>query len=92
MWQCIVCGEYMYSEETFLKHCGKMVQWINGIEGKGVNNMESPVVKIHVSGWIEMSQENLNNLMAYDDPHQGLLYSLHMGYCESSNLVFEPEE
>ena len=81
----------MYSEETFLKHCGKLVQWISGIEGKGVN-MNSPIVKIKVSGWIEMSQENLDKIMTYSDPHTGLAYSIHMGYCDASNLEFNTEE
>jgi hypothetical protein len=81
----------MYSEETFLKHCGRLTQWINGIEGKGVD-MNSPTVKIKVSGWIEMSQENIDRLLTHSDPHTGLVYSIHMGYVDARNLDFELEE
>lgn len=91
LWQCVVCQEYMYSEETFLKHCGRLTQWVNGIEWKGVD-MSSPMVKIKVSGWIEMSKENLDLLLTHADPHTGLVYSIHMGYCDASNLEFDPEE
>ena len=91
MWQCVECKEYMYSEEVYLKHCGRMVQWINGIEGKGVD-MDSPLVKVHVSGYIEMSQENLDTIMTHEDPHTSLIYSVHMGYVNASELIFDPEE
>ena len=91
MWQCIVCQEYMYSEEVYLKHCGRMVQWVNGIEGKGVD-MSSPLVKIHVSGYIEMSQENIDTILTHDDPHTSLIYSVHMGYVNAKELIFDPEE
>lgn len=91
MYQCIVCREVVYTEDTVLKHCGRLRQWVRGIEGKGVD-MKSPTVKIKVSGYIEMSQENLDTLLAYDDPHMGLVYSFHMGYVNTSNLAFEPIE
>lgn len=81
----------MYTEDTMLRHCGKLTQWIAGIEGKGVN-MNSPIVKIKVSGWIEMSQENLDTLLTHDDQHTSLVYSIHMGYVDATNLDFETEE
>lgn len=87
MYQCVVCNEYMYTEDVLLKHCGKLTQWIKGIEGKGVN-MSSPMVKIHVSGYVEMSQENLDTILKYDDPHIGLVYSLHMGFVSTGKLEF----
>lgn len=49
-------------------------------------------VKVNVGGYVIMSRENLDRILAYDDPHLGLVYSLHMGYTDTSNLVFEPEE
>jgi hypothetical protein len=82
-----MCKKYIYTEDTTLRHCGKLTQWILGIPGRGLN-MDSPKVKIKVSGYIEMSEENLDNILAYDDPHQGLVYSIHMGYCDASNLQF----
>ena len=91
MWQCVVCREYMYSEDVHLRHCGKMVQWINGIEGKGIK-MDSPMVKIHVTGYIEMSQENLDTILTHEDPHTSLIYSMHMGYVNAKELTFDPEE
>lgn len=54
--------------------------------------MANEKVKIKVSGFIEMSQENFDTVMGYDDPHTGLIYSIHMGYCNANNLIFEPEE
>jgi hypothetical protein len=68
-----------------------LTSWLSGIEGKGID-MSSPIVKIKVSGYITMTKENLDNILAYDDPHTGLVYSIHMGYCNPSNLEFEPEE
>jgi len=91
MYQCVVCREHIYTEETFLKHCGRLTQWVAGIEGKGVN-MNSPIVKIKVSGYIEMSQENLDRIMTHTDQHTGLVYSIHMGYVDASGLEFEPVE
>lgn len=90
MWQCVVCQEYMYSEDVHFKHCGRMAQWINGIEGRGID-MESPMVKIHVTGYIEMSQENLDTILTHDDPHTSLIYSIHMGYVNAKELTFDPE-
>jgi hypothetical protein len=91
MWQCVECKEYIYSEDVLLKHCHKLVQWVKGIEGKGID-MTSPMVKIKVSGYLEMSQESLDTVLGYEDPHTGLVYSIHMGYVNASNLAFEPEE
>lgn len=91
MWQCIKCKEFIKSENTMLKHCGTMVQWINGIEGKGID-MNSPMVKIHITGYIEMSQENLDTILTHEDPHTSLVYSLHMGYVNAKELTFDPEE
>ena len=90
MWQCVVCQEYMYSEDITLEHCDRLVQWINGIEGKGID-MNSPLVKIHVTGYIEMSQENLDTILTHEDPHTSLIYSLHMGYVNAKELTFDPE-
>ena len=92
MYQCVgKCKRYMYTENTFLKCCGRLTQWINGIEGKGVD-MDSPKVKIKVSGYLEMSQENLDRLMTHSDPHTGLVYSIHMGYCDASHIDFDVPE
>ena len=91
MWQCVICQEYIYSEDILLKHCNRLVQWINGIEGKGID-MNSPIVKIHVTGYIEISQENLDVILAHDDPHTSLIYSIHMGYVNAKELTFDPEE
>ena len=90
MWQCVMCQEYMYSEDILLKHCNRLVQWINGIEGKGID-MNSPIVKIHVTGYIEISQENLDVILAHDDPHTSLIYSIHMGYVNAKELTFDLE-
>lgn len=91
MWQCVKCREYFYSEDSTTKHCGKLAMWVNGIEGKGID-MNSPMVKVKVSGYIEMSQENWNKLLTYADPHLGVVYSLHMGYVNTEGLEFEPVE
>ena len=50
-------------------------------------------VKIKVSGYIEMSEENLSSVLeSYgEDPHMGLVYSIHMGYTDASNLEFDIE-
>lgn len=81
----------MYTENTLLKHCGKLTQWVRGIEGKGVD-MNSPMVKIKVSGYIEMSKENLNIILGYEDAHTGMVYSIHMGYVKAENLEFDIPE
>ena len=81
----------MYTENTTLLHCGKLTQWINGIDGKGID-MESPIVKVKVSGFISMSQENLDRLLTHDDIHTSIVYAVHMGYVDASELIFEPEE
>jgi hypothetical protein len=47
-------------------------------------------MKIKVSGYIEMSVENFNVVMSHIDPHTSLVYSIHMGYVDASNLEFEP--
>ena len=91
MWQCVVCSEYMYSEDITLKHCRRLVQWIKGIEGIGID-MNSPMMKIHVTGYIEISQENLDTILSHEDPHTSLIYSIHMGYCNAKELTFDPEE
>lgn len=51
-------------------------------------------VKIKVSGYIEMSQENLERVLEvyHADAHMGLVYSIHMGYTDASNLEFDIEE
>ena len=90
LWQCIKCREYIYSEDVLLKHCDKLAQWVQGIEGKGID-MNSPRVRIKVSGYIEMSQESLNTILESDYPHTGLVYSVHMGYTDTQGLEFEPE-
>ncbi len=88
IYQCVECKEYFYTFDTTLVHCGKLTQWINGIPGKGID-MNSKIVKIKVSGWIEISQENLDTILKYEDPHMGLVHSIHMGYVNSDNLSFE---
>lgn len=87
LWQCVVCGECIHSENVAERHCGRLAQWVSGVEGKGVN-MESPKVQIQVSGHIEMSVEDLERILGYPDVQKGLVYSIHMGFCNSENLDF----
>lgn len=91
MYQCVVCDEYVYTEDVVSRCCGKLRQWINGVPERGIN-VDSPIVRVNVSGYIEMSKENLERLLNYDDPHMGLVYCIHMGYVKSDNLEFTPEE
>lgn len=49
-------------------------------------------VKVMVSGYITMSRENLNRILDYNDPVQGLCYSFSMSYCDKSNIEFSYEE
>lgn len=91
LWECIVCKENFYSENEVVLHCNKLVMWVAGIPGKGCN-LKSKIVKVKVSGWIELSEENLAILLSHNDPHMGILYALHMSYCDASNMTFEPEE
>lgn len=90
LWQCVKCKEYIYSENVLLIHCEKLTQWVEGIEGKGIN-MGSIKVKIKVSGYIEMSQENFNRILeVYNyDSHIGMVNAIPMGYVNASNLDFE---
>jgi len=67
------------------------MQWIAGIEGKGININEKRV-KIKVEGYIEMSEENLNILLSHNDPHKGIVYAIPMGYVNTERLEFEPVE
>jgi len=90
MYQCVVCRENIYTEDMMLRHCGRLTQWVAGLEGKGID-MKSPMIKIQVSGEIEMSQEALNGLLAQNDPHKAIVDALHMGYIKSSGLEFELE-
>jgi len=55
LWQCIECKEYIYSEDVLLRHCHRLVQWIQGIEGKGID-MASPKIRIKVSGYTAYSE------------------------------------
>lgn len=54
--------------------------------------MSEKKVKIKVGGHIEMSQENLEIFFTHADPHMSILYSLHTGCVDASNMTFEPEE
>lgn len=54
--------------------------------------MSNEKVKVKVSGYIELSQENLDILLSHNDPHMSIVYSMHMGYVDASNLEFDPEE
>ena len=54
--------------------------------------MKSDKVKVKVNGYIEMSQENLDRLLSQEDPHTSLLYSLHMGYVDAGNILFDPQK
>jgi hypothetical protein len=67
-----------------------LTQWVRGIDGKGIN-MNSPMVKIKVEGFIEMSEENLKIILGYgpESIHTGLVYSIHMGYVDSKGLEFD---
>lgn len=91
LWQCVVCEICLYSDNATEKHCGRLTQWVSGIEGKGVN-MSSPKIKIEVGGYIEMSLEDLERVLNYTDSHKGLVYSIHMGFCNSDNLTFTPPD
>lgn len=91
MYQCLVCKENFYTENTIMTHCGKLTQWVAGLDGKGID-MGSPKVKVKVSGYIEISQESLDTILGYDNPHTGLVYAIHIGYTDASNLDFELEE
>lgn len=51
--------------------------------------MKEEKVRIKVSGYIEMSKENLDTIMKYPDPHIGMIFCLHMGFVDSDNLDFE---
>jgi len=85
------CKKYIYTEDTFQKCCGRLMSWICGVEEIGMD-LKSKITKVKVSGWIELSKENLDRLMTHADPHTSLVYSIHMGYCDASNMTFEPEE
>ena len=54
--------------------------------------MKKEMIKIHITGYIEMSQENLESILAQEDPHTSLIYSIHMGYVNAKELTFDPEE
>lgn len=92
MYQCVVCGENILTEDQTLFHCDRLTQWVCGLDGRGMD-MNSIMVKIKVSGYVKMSQENLERILSYDESqqHTMLVYSLHMGYVDSSNLVFDTE-
>ncbi len=54
--------------------------------------MKDKKIKIKVSGHIEMSLENFALIMSHPDPHTSLVYAIHMGYSDASQLEFEPIE
>jgi hypothetical protein len=80
MYQCVVCKKNFYTSNKILKHCGTLTQWVSGIEGKGID-MNSPRVRIEVSGYIEIPQENLDVLMRFKDPHRGIVESISTRLC-----------
>jgi hypothetical protein len=88
LWQCVKCREYLFSENVIERHCGKLVQHIQGIEGKGID-MNSPIVRVKVSGYISMTEETLEDYLTRNDPHMSLVYALHMGFVDTSKLTFE---
>lgn len=90
MYQCVVCRKTVLTSDTVFRHCGKLTQWVSGIEGKGID-MKSPNVTIKVSGHITMSQESFETLQKawLEDLHMGLVYSIHVGFTDASGLVFE---
>jgi hypothetical protein len=49
-------------------------------------------MRVKVEGYIEMSVENFNVIMSHNDPHTSLVYSIHMGYVDASELEFTPVE
>lgn len=77
----------MCTENMLQRHCGKLTQWVAGIEGKGID-MAKPKVRVQVSGYIEIVRESFDRIMGYEDPHAGLVYAIHMGYTDASNLEF----
>lgn len=92
MYQCIVCKKNMYTHNQTLLHCGRLTQWVSGIDGKGIN-MKSPKIRIEVTGFIEIPRENLDVVMRFKDPHRGLVESLPLGYVKTKGLDFHiPEE
>jgi hypothetical protein len=46
-------------------------------------------VKIKVSGIVEMSKENWDCLLAYDNIHQAITYALHCQYVNTERLDYE---
>lgn len=92
MYQCVVCGNNTLTNDQTLFCCDRLTQWVCGLDGRGMD-MKSPMVKIHVSGYVTMSKENLERILSYDKDHvhTALVYSLHMGYVDSSNLVFDTD-
>ena len=91
LYQCVVCRKKMYTDNTTMRHCDRFTQWVAGIEGIGVN-MKEKKIRIQVTGYIEMSESNLEKVLAYEDQHMGLVYAIPMGYCDASSLEFSIEE
>lgn len=92
MYQCQTCRKIVLSEKSRFYHCHNVLEW------KGDNIMLGKKVKIAVSGYVEMTEGALDNVLeSYkENLHMGLLYSLHMGYCDATALEFDvpdrPEE
>lgn len=49
------------------------------------------IVRVNLSGYIEMKREDLERILAYPDPHMGLVFVVHMGFVNSDNVIFDPE-
>ena len=85
MYQCPVCRHTALTNSARFQHCGIVLEW------KGEKIMLGKMVRIKVSGYVEMREGNLDDILkSYEkNPHTGLLYSLHMGYCNAEGFEFD---
>lgn len=100
IFQCIVCRKKIKTSDIVLFHCGRLTQWISGIEGRKTFIeekerkifMREKTVRIKVRGYIEMSRENFDTIMEYKDPFMGIIESIKMGFANVDNLEFDINE
>lgn len=88
LYECIVCEKRMYTTSMIERHCDRLTQWIDGIEGKGID-MEETRYRVKVEGYMVLRESDLNRALESDDPHMALVYALPMGYCDASGLEFD---
>lgn len=87
VWECVVCKERIVSSNKALSHCGTLTQWVKKNESFE-EWKKNKKVKILVKGHIEMSQENYDKIMGYEDPFKGLILSINT-FANTDNLEFE---